>query len=157
MKSPACRGWTLLETLAVLGLLAIALGLTGFGFRDWLPGWHLQAAAQDLVLDLQQTRWRALAQNQYYRLVFSPEQESYVLERESGNGGSRWPGLPEGPVREFSNPDSPHYHPGVDLAQVSRNPVFSPRGTAAGTTIILQSGVLRKIITVSSLGRVKVD
>jgi Tfp pilus assembly protein FimT len=157
MKSAATGGWTLLELLAVLGLLTVVLGLTAFGFREWLPGYHLQAAVQDLVMDLQQTRWRALAQNQYYRLVFSTEQESYVLERESGNGGGRWPGQREGSVREFSNPDSPYYHPGVDLVLVSRNPVFSPRGTVAGTTIMLQSGGLNRIITVSSQGRVKVE
>jgi Tfp pilus assembly protein FimT len=150
-------GWTLLELLTVIGLLALVLALTGFGFRELLPGWNLRGAAQDLVLDLQYARWRALAQNQYYRLIFSMEQESYALERESVNGGNRWPGELEGTVREFNNPRSLHYHPGVDLAQVSRNPIFSPRGTVSGTTIVLRCGDLTKIITVSSQGRVKVE
>lgn len=149
-------GWTLLETMALTALIAIVLGVTGLAFRDFLPGLHLRGAVSDLVIDLQQARLRAIAQNCYYRLVFSPAQKSYFLERESGNGGNRWPGVREGEHREFNNPGNLYYHPGVDRMQVSQNPVFSPRGGVFGTTIILRSGDQQKVITVSSLGRVKV-
>lgn len=157
MNRTDVRGWTLLELLTVLALLALGLGLSGFGFRDLLPGLNLQGAVQDLVLDLQYTRWRAMAQNQYYRLVFFTDQEAYALEREAGNGAGRWPGQVEGALREFNNPGSPYYHPGVELLQVSRNPVFTPRGMVSGATIVLQCEGRRKVITVSSQGRVKVE
>jgi Tfp pilus assembly protein FimT len=157
LKTAAPHGWTLLELLAVIGLLALLAGLSGFGFRELLPALNLHGAVQDLILDLQAARWRAMTQNQYYRLNFLPDQEAYALEREAGAGGNRWPGRVEGGVREFSNPRSAYYHPGVELVQVSRNPVFSPRGLVTGATIILQGGDRRKIITISSQGRVKVE
>jgi Tfp pilus assembly protein FimT len=149
-------GWTLLETMVLIAVIAIVLGISGLAFRDFLPGLHLRGAVSHLVIDLQQARLRAIAQNCYYRLVFSPDQKAYFLERESGNGRNRWPGLPEGGPREFNNPGNPYYHPGVDQMQVSQNPVFSPRGGVFGTTIVLRSGDRQKVITVSSLGRVKV-
>ena len=157
MSAANARGWTLLELMTVIGLLALVAALTGFGFGELLPGLHLRGAAQDLVLDLQYARWRALAQNQYYRVVFSPGVGSYALEREADNGGGRWPGQIEGTIREFNNPHNPYYHPGIEVQQVSRNPIFSPRGSVTGATVVLRCGGLSKVITISSLGRVKVE
>lgn len=148
---------TLLEMLVALALLAVVLGWSGFGFREWLPGMHLRGAVNDLVIDLQYARLRAIAQNRYYRLVFSTEKNTYHIERESGKGQSRWPGVADGLQREWGQAANPYYHPEVELVQVSQNPVFSPRGGAFGTTIKLQSGGRLKVITVSSQGRVKVE
>lgn len=156
MKS-GTRGGTILELMAVTAILATVLGMAVLSFRDLLPGIYLQGAVRDLVLDLQYARMRAIAQNQYYRVAFSEERETYVLERESGKEEGRWPGVIEGLSREFSRAGSPYHHPGVDLISVSQNPIFSPRGTVRGTTITLGSGNRRRVITVSSLGRVKVD
>jgi len=156
LRCPA-RGLTLLEIVVTMGLISLLAALVGFGFRDLYPSLHLQGAVKDIVLDIQTARMMAIAQNRSYRIVFSPDQESYQLEKASASGGVQWTGTPAGIPREFNNPDNPYHHPGVDLLSSSFNPVFSPRGTAVGASLLLKSGGRQKLITISSQGRVKVQ
>ncbi len=151
------KGMTLLEIVVTLGLVGLTAALVGFGFRDLYPSLHLQGAVKDIVLDIQTTRMMAIAQNRPCRIVFSPGRESYQIEKASASAGIQWTGVPAGISREFNNPENPYYHPGVDLLSSSFNPVFSPRGTAAGASILLKSGERQKLITVSSQGRVRVQ
>jgi Tfp pilus assembly protein FimT len=157
MRTPASRGLTLLEMVVTLGLIGLVGALGGFCFRDLYPALHLQGAVQGIVLDIQAARMMAIAQNRYCRLVFFPGQESYQIEKAAASGGGQWTGSPEGLPREFNNPNNPYHHPGVDLLSSTFNPVFSPRGTATGATIVLQSGGQQKVITISFQGRVKVQ
>jgi prepilin-type N-terminal cleavage/methylation domain-containing protein len=156
MRDPA-KGMTLLEIVVTMGLISLMAALVGFGFRDLYPSLHLQGAVKDIVLDIQTARMMAIAQNRPCRIVFSPGQESYQIEKASASGDVQWTGTPVGIPREFDNPNNPHHHPGVDLLSSSFNPVFSPRGTAAGASIRLQCGERQKLITISSQGRVKVQ
>jgi prepilin-type N-terminal cleavage/methylation domain-containing protein len=156
LRNPS-KGMTLLEIVVVMGLIGLMAALVGFGFRDLYPSLHLRGAVKDIVLDIQTARMMAVALNRPCRIVFSPGQESYQLEKASGSGGGQWTGTPEGIPREFNNPNNPYHHPGVDLLSSSFNPVFSPRGTAVGASILLESGGRQKLITISSQGRVKVQ
>ena len=156
LRNPA-KGLTLLEIVVTMGLISLLAALAGFGFRDLYPSLHLRGAVQDIVLDIQTARMMAIAKNRSCRIVFSPGQESYQLEKASAPGGLQWTGTPAGIPREFNNPNNPYHHPGVDLLSSSFNPVFSPRGTAVGASILLKSGERQKLITISSQGRVKVQ
>jgi len=156
MRTPA-KGLTLLEMVVTLGLISMMAALGGFCFRNLYPSLHLQGAVKDIVLDIQATRMMAIAHNRYCRIVFSPGQESYQIEKASASGGAQWTGTPEGLPREFNNPNNPYHHPGVDLLSNSINPVFSPRGMVVGASILLQSGAQQKLITISFQGRVKVQ
>lgn len=156
MRTPP-KGLTLVEMVVTLGAIVLVAGLGIFCFRELYPTLHLQGAVKDVVLDIQAARMMAIAQNRTCRLAFFPDRDSYQIEKASQAGGARWPGTLEGAPREFNNPDSPYHHPGVDLWSSSSNPVFSPRGTAAGATIILKSGEQQKVITISFQGRVRVQ
>ncbi|HSO73131.1 MAG TPA: GspH/FimT family pseudopilin, partial [Thermodesulfobacteriota bacterium] len=155
-KRDPAKGLTLLEIVVTMGLIGLAAVLVGFGFRDLYPSLHLQGAVKDIVLDIQTARMMAIAQNRSCRIVFSPAQEAYQLEKSSASGGGQWTGTPAGIRREFNNPNNPYHHPGVDLVGSTFNPVFSPRGTAAGASILLIGGGRQKVITISSQGSVKV-
>jgi Tfp pilus assembly protein FimT len=156
MRDPA-KGLTLLEIVVTMGLISLMAALVGFGFRELYPALHLQGAVKDIVLDIQTARMMAIAQNRSCRIVFSPGQESYQIEKASAPGGVQWTGTPTGIPREFNNPNNPYHHPGVDLLSCSFNPVFSPRGTAVGSSILLKSGERQRLITISSQGRVRVQ
>jgi hypothetical protein len=155
MKSEA--GFSMIETLLGLFLCALLLSLSGYGYNRLIPKFQLEGAVQYVVSDFQLARMKAIGQNCYYRIQFFPKEEAYFLERESMNTHSRWPGSREGIPRNFTQRDNPYHSPGVDLESSSINPVFSPRGTAVGTTIILKNASGRKIITLSTQGRVKVQ
>jgi Tfp pilus assembly protein FimT len=102
VRHPA-EGLTLLEIVVTMGLISLLAGLVGFGFRDLYPSLHLQGAVKDIVLDIQTARMMAIAQNHPCRIVFSPGQESYQLEKAAASGGVPWTGTPEGIPREFNN------------------------------------------------------
>jgi prepilin-type N-terminal cleavage/methylation domain-containing protein len=153
----SAKGLTLLELVVALGLISLMAALVGFGFRDLYPSLHLRGAVKDIVLDIHSVRMMAIAQNRSCRIVFSPGLESYQIEKSSASGGGQWTGTSAGIPREFNNPNNPYHHPGVDLLSSSFNPVFSPRGTAVGASIVLKSGGRQKLITISSQGRVKVQ
>jgi prepilin-type N-terminal cleavage/methylation domain-containing protein len=151
------QGFSVIEVTIVLSLIGLLLLWGGFSFSILVPRLRLEGAAQDLISDLQLARMKAIAQNCFYRLHIEPDRERYVIERESLSGTSRWPGTQEGLTREWTNPDSLYHHPGVDLVSSSHDPVFSPRGTAFGTTLVISIGEIQKIVAVSSQGRVRVQ
>jgi len=150
-------GFSLIESLLSLFLCGLLLSLSGYGYNQLLPRYQLEGATQHLNSDFQLARMKAIGQNCYYRIQFFPKENYYFLERESMTANSRWPGSQEGLPRKFKEKDNPYYLPGVELESRSINPVFSPRGTAVGTTIILRNSSGRKIITLSTQGRVKVQ
>ena len=102
-------------------------------------------------------RMKAIGKNCFYRIRIDPGQKQYFLERESLFGSSQWPGIQEGILRKFNDPGNPYYYPGVDLESSTNNPIFLPRGSAIGTTIVLRNSSGQKKITLSSQGRVKVQ
>jgi Tfp pilus assembly protein FimT len=151
------KGSSLVEMVIGLFLASVLLALSGFYYSQWMPRFQLERAVQQVTNDIQLARIKAISQNCFYRLQFSPVDDSYRMERESLNGQPSWPGVLEGLCRQFSRVDNPYHCPGVKLESSSSHPIFSPRGTVVGATIILKSAAMRKVITLSTQGRVKVQ
>lgn len=150
-------GFSLMETLIGLFLMGLVFSIGCYGYNQFIPRYRLEGATQSLVSDFKLARMKAIGKNCYYRVQIVPEQNHYFLERESFSGTSRWPGVRDGVLREFNNARNPYSYPGVNLESSSNHPVFSPRGTVVGTTLILKNSFGKKIITLSSQGRVKVQ
>lgn len=157
LKRKQEAGFTLVETILVLSLMALVFLLGCFGFMKLVPRVRLDGAVQCLVSDFQSTRMKAIGRNCFYRIQIIPGQNQYFIERESITGSTRWPGVQEGSLRKFDDPDNPVAYPGVTLVSSSNHPVFSPRGTVVGTTISIKNSSGQKIITISSQGRIKVQ
>ena len=150
-------GFSLLEMIIALSLISL-LGSIGFyGFNQLIPKYRLEGAVQNVISDFQLARMKAIGQNCFYRIQIDPKQNHYFLERESFSGNSRWPGVQEGMLRKFNQAGSPYYYPGVNLVSSTEDPVFSPRGSVVGTTIVLKNSAGQKIITLSSQCRAKVQ
>jgi Tfp pilus assembly protein FimT len=150
-------GFSQLELVLALFLAGILSAMGGYAYLQWVPRYQMERAVQHISGDMQLARMKAISENRFYRLQFSPPNDSYLLEREAVSGASRWPGVQEGLTREFRQSQNPYHCPGVRMESSSGHPVFSPRGTAAGTTIILKNPSVRKIISLSNQGRVKVQ
>jgi Tfp pilus assembly protein FimT len=155
MFKKAESGFSLIEMILTACLLSLIAGMIGYGFQKLVPRYRLNGAVQCIVADFQSARMKAISQNCYFRIQLFPGCNYYFLERENGTGSTRWPGVQEGILRSFNTP-SPYYYPGVDLESSSNNPLFSPRGTVSGTTVIVKNSAGSRKITLSSLGRVKV-
>jgi type II secretory pathway pseudopilin PulG len=143
------RGFTVLELITSLGLIATLAALGLWRATAWLPELRLEGAARQVVLDLRQARARAMAEQQQRRLVFSPIGDSYRQQRRvAGSYEDEGPpiGLPSG----------------IDLADCTAAGAavaFAPRGTAStfGTIILRNSGGRERRVIVDIVGRVRVQ
>lgn len=149
-RSLACSsGFTLIESLVVLGIMGVALMLTGTWLSSQLPYWRLNGAARQIVSDLLAAKMKAVVQRNRQRVIFQDDHR-YVLLDDVNNNGKFDQGemLEERDIKE-------RYHDVVMTA--TNNPSFLPRGTASGlATITLSNSAGQRVITVSITGRVKV-
>ncbi len=89
---PACRqrGMTLLESLIVVAVTAVALGAALPGFEQARERRHIEGAAAQLETDIMHTRSLAVAQNQGVRMGFEslPAGTCYTVHTGAANACS---------------------------------------------------------------------
>ncbi len=140
------RGFTLLELLVALALVAI---LGAFSIPRWgtlLPTYRLRSAARQLRSDLSRTKMRAVSETARFRLVFLASK--YTVERHDGTTYQ-----PIGEDRSLPN--------GIDVRSTTRSSLgFTPRGTATpgtgGTVKLCNSKDSGANVVVSSTGRIRI-
>lgn len=152
----AKQGFTLIELVVAIGILAVLSVMATPYLQDWLVGYRLKGAARAVYSDLQWTKMRAISQKLQYKVAFINSTQ-YRIERGEAPSNSNWPGTIEGIVRDLSNRDSPYYYPNVTLNS-NNDPIFQPRGTASPwATITLRSGDRIRKITVIGTGRISIQ
>nr|WP_310735246.1 GspH/FimT family pseudopilin [Dokdonella fugitiva] len=88
VRSRRSRGFTLIELMAVILLLAIALTIVSVGFSKSLEAAKVRAASRDLVAALRYTRGQAIVKGKSQALVLNLEDNSYVAP---GKGSKKLP------------------------------------------------------------------
>ncbi len=73
------EGFTLVELMTVLGILAIFTGATGHSFLNWLPKYRLKSAAIDMFSNFQMARMKAIKNGCRYAVVFNTEADKYQI------------------------------------------------------------------------------
>ncbi|MFZ7111338.1 MAG: pilus assembly FimT family protein [Desulfatiglandales bacterium] len=79
------KGFTLIEMVVVIGVMAILGAVAVPSFLAWLPDSRLKAAARDLYSNMQKAKMDAIRSNSNYRLVFDQGAGRYQLQ---DNGGA---------------------------------------------------------------------
>jgi len=82
------RGFTLVEIIAVLALIALAMTLVAVTVGDGLTGARVKAASRDLVAALRYTRGQAIVQRKSQTLAIDVEGRRYQAP------GKKWIQLP---------------------------------------------------------------
>ena len=133
----------------VLGILGIALGLSGIWLFSQLPHYRLNGVVRQIRADLLAARAQAVKQGNEVRVFFTDPQHYDILDDDNNNGRAD-PGEAvetRSILEEFA---------GVAI-ESNRNPIFNPRGTASSFgTIKVSNSSGEKRITISITGRVKV-
>ena len=133
------KGFTVTELLIVMAILIsiVLIALPDY-INTILPEHKIKGAARDIMTDMRYARMRSVSRNIEYRITFSPDSNSYIIE--SGNepsGSTTW--NQEGKVRNFSDASSPNFHENVSIDAVSENNpvVYKPTGVASKTKVTL--------------------
>ncbi len=138
---PKPNGFTLIEMLLVLSVVAIIIGIGASLFISVMPKYRLQAAVWEVSAKLNEARYTSVLKGTPVRMRFADS--GYCLEHQSAEDGS-WLRL------------SGRRLEGVSL-RANNAPVFYPQGTVSNlATIWVENGFASYRITLAITGRVKV-
>lgn len=145
-KSAHQAGFTLVEFMAAIGVLAVLGAIALPNLFAALSGLRLSDGARQLASELQLARMKAISQHTKYRVSFgSYPATTYSLEKHNGVA--------------FAVESGPAILPeGITVTGVSPSvSEFQSRGTVNTTsTITLSNGSATKQIQVNLVGRVKI-
>jgi len=142
-KKRSERGFTVMELMVVVGLMAIISAIAMPSFVSWLPSYRLSAGARQVAADLQLARMKAISQNTTYRLNILGGGTQYQLEKDAGFT------LESGP---FTLPE------GITASPTGPTAEFLSRGTASATdTITISNGSATRVVCVKTVGRVHIE
>jgi Tfp pilus assembly protein FimT len=149
--------FTIVELLVAISIVSTISAISLMGFKHYLPGYRLKAAAMQIKSDLQRASSFASKTNCQYRVTFDSNKmfvKTGDYEIQKGNASIHADYLPE--VQNDSFYVGHIQQRGISIVSWTNNPVFHPNGTIASlATITLQNlkGQTLKIST-SIAGRI---
>jgi prepilin-type N-terminal cleavage/methylation domain-containing protein len=144
------RGFTLLELLVGLGLVAVLSGTALLGYRRMVAGWRLNAAARQVVMDLKLARARAILDSTTHRVHFPVLGSSYQHERQQPSGAYVAVGPPTALPSDIAV---------IGCTGAGSGISFRPRGHAGafGTITLRNDGGDQRAVVVDIVGRTRVQ
>ena len=129
-------GFTLLELVVVLAVVAVALALTPFALDRGLGSWRLQAATREVRTLMKFARNRAVADHRPLQVMLDRSRNLYWLDRAEASVLDEPPAPGRAGVRLYALPRGVRFG---DLTGGAGNPDgsrvgirFSPRGSSSG-------------------------
>ena len=147
------RGFTLIELVVVMVIIATGALLLVPNIGAWLPNYRLKSAARDIVSTMRTAQVKAVSNNIQYRVNLNDvEIEApgcYILQC---NSGGVWvnDGAPQTlPTGITMNTDQ------LPAGRV----IFNPNSTSSTGSVTLQNrrGMLRKITITPATGRIRIE
>ena len=151
MRRPAA--FTVLELLVAIAIAGLVLAIAAPRLHALVPVYEVDRAARLLALDLERTRWLAIARNSRARLVVDLAAESWATEVEGPSGYATVF------VRDLRSGVGFDPAASTRVASGRITLVFEPRGnTATAATVALTAGEsLRRRVILNSLGRARIS
>jgi prepilin-type N-terminal cleavage/methylation domain-containing protein len=131
-------GFSIIECLVALALMAIVAAIALPGWGKLLPSFRLDSATRQVQSELHSVKMRAAAENLSFQIAYTQGASAYAVQSDSSVAAIK--PLPDGIIVTKTGTIS-----------------FSPRGTASGNRVRLQNtaGDCRQVV-VSPTGRVRI-
>jgi len=78
------KGFTLIELIVVLVIIAITAALIAPNIGGWLPRYRLRSATRDIVSTMRDAQMKAVSKRLQYQVDFNVGTNSYILRYTSG-------------------------------------------------------------------------
>jgi len=141
--SSAQRGFTLIEVIIVMAIMAIVAGIGITSFADWRNKQAVNSATQALMSHLKQARVKAVADNRSISVKFTSS--SYVFDAVTPDNSPC--GLCKKEVVLFTQ-----FTKNLTISSAATR-TFSSRGTANTGNITVASESSSKVIKINRIGR----
>jgi type IV fimbrial biogenesis protein FimT len=144
-------GFTLIEIMFVITIMAIFLGIAIPNYLAWLPKSRLNGAARQVMGDLMAARMKSVSQNCDVRVAFAAGDAEYKIWTDSNNNDTIDFGEE---ITKYIQSDYYDITPNAD-----KNVEFHSRGTANPYNDIqlTNSAALTKSVKVYMTGRVMIE
>ena len=163
MKIKSSRGFSLIEVIIVLAIVAIAASVAAPNFNSFRQNTNLKEAARDISSDIYLCRQRAVSENRGYRINFSIAANTYTIQQETVVNNTRTGnyvalttktvGAGNANIIIYNTPAPPSFTGGVSYV------TFNPRGTSGAGSLTLQhtKRLSTATITINAMGRANVS
>lgn len=147
LKTGIQNGFSLIELIVVVAILAVIAGVTIPVYTGMKPSIRLSGATSQVMGDLMWARMQAVSQNNEYKIFFLDDRRYQILDDDNGNGNI------DSDESTITKDIQEKYY---DVTYTSTaNPIFHPRGNAApAASITLMNSHGTKTVTIAITGRV---
>lgn len=150
------RGFTILELLVVLAVIAVVSAIVTPNFIRWRNNAKMRDAVDNLMGDLEMAKISAVKENNFVAVLFNPKGYRVFVDkanfwvRDDDERLLRDRKLPAGVTFDFGH---------SNWGFTNNRTRFNSRGRAnvAGTAVIVNSGGQQRDVIVSTLGRIRFE
>ncbi len=164
-------GFTLIEVVVVIAIIAILAGIAVPMWTKWLPSYRLKAATRNLVSTFQKAKMEAARRNATVAIAFDTDNDEYTLFVDDGEGGGIASDLQQTADERTLNKVSLPKSTSLDAVNFGEDAIpaagFTSRGLPAaqpggasfgnGTITLSNSKGLSRYIKISVTGNIRVD
>ncbi len=124
------NGFTLIELVAVIAIMGIAMAVAFPALMQWLPGLRLKSAAQELYSNMSYAKSEAIARNRDWAVVFQPGGAARYLVCSDDGADDDWATVADNTVvREIK---MGNYSSGINFGHGTATGKVQAPGTAIG-------------------------